>query len=407
MPVFSSLAGFFRRHKKKILITSAASISLYLLVYQLVIKRFRNFQNALKQELFVKEQIKRRFIQTQTDCYLTILALLPVLTEPLLTYLPTETITAALKRKKNTNREMSDSLTTENLMAHSEEALAGSAALSDLLAFLAKSKLELWHDLKVKSIARMLALIYSVSGLLLLTRLQLNILARKAYLELAIAMAGGTVNAKSTDSFDYFVEQSYLSLSWWLLNHGWVRMANGLETLVEAKFKDITPKTELSVDTFSEMLFEINDEALANGGVLATHLIFPVEYDNLIETLMNTNPELVNELESKDLNLVKLINETNFIFANDFTLHVFSALVRNGVETLTANIDEAVNPDRVPGRVVKLATLLAQLSVQSGVINNPQHYGEDSELTGNVYINNCNDIDELDQFSASIYSNFE
>lgn len=404
MPVFPSLASFFRRHKRKLLVTSAASISLYLLFYQFVIKRFRNFQNALKQELFVKEQIKRRFIQTQTDCYLTLLALLPVLTQPLMTYLPTETITSALKRKKNA-RDASDSLTTENLMAHSEEGSAA-ASTSDLLVFLAKSKLELWHDLKVKSITRMLALIYSVSGLLMLTRLQLNILARKSYLELAIALAGGSVAPKSLDLFDYFVEQSYLSLSWWLLNHGWMRMANGLEPLVQAKFSAITPKTELSVDTFTVMLKEINSEALADGGSLAIHLVFPVDYDNLVETLMNTNPELVNELDAKDLNLVKLINETNYVFANDFTLLVFAALVRSGVDTLAGNIELALNPDQVPGRVVKLATLLAQLSVQSGVINDPNH-GDYSDAMGNVYVNNINELEELDQFSASIYSNFE
>lgn len=399
-----SFAAFFRRHKRKLIITTSVSVTVYLLFHQFVIKRFRNFQNALKQELFVKEQIKRRFIQTQTDCYLTLLALLPVLTQPVMSYLPTETITQALKKKKNTNKEMSDSLTTENLMAHSDELPLGS---SEMLLFLAKSKLELWHDLKVKLISRMLALIYSSSGLLLLTRLQLNILARKAYLELAIAMAGGTVSPKRQDSYDYFIEQSYLSLSWWLLNHGWLRISNDLESLVEAKFKDITPKTELSVATFTELLNEINVEALANINAPISHSLFPVEYDNLIETLMNTNPELVNELENKDLNLVKLINETNFIFANDFTTQVFSALVQNGVQTLGSNVLLALDPDAQTNRVHKLATFLAQLSVQLNVICDPQNHNDGSEITGNIYINNLNDLEELDEFSASIYSNFE
>lgn len=352
----------------------------------------------------MKEQLRRRFIQTQQDCYLTILALLPVLTQPVLNFLPTEAITLALKRKKNTNKEMSDSLTTENLMAHSSQDIGGST--SDLLVFLSKSKLELWHDLKVKSISRMLALIYSSAGLLLLTRLQLNILARKAYLELAIVMAGGSVPQNSQSSFDYFIEQSYLSLSWWLLNHGWMRVANGLETLVESKFKEITPKTEMTVETFTQMLSEINAGVIADGQ-LVKNLLFPTEYDSLIETLMNTNPELVNELENKESNLVKLINETNFIIANDFTLHVFSLLVRSGVDTLGDSISVALNPDNVPGRVHKLATFLAQLSVQSSVICDPQNASEDEAGTGNIYINNFNDLDELDEFSASIYSNFE
>lgn len=406
MPFFPSLAAFLRRHKRKLIFASAASLSFYLLVNQFVIKRFRNFQNALKQELYVKEQIRRRFIQTQTDCYLTILALLPVLTKPVLSYLPTELITAALKKKKNPNRDMTDSLTTENLMAYTED--AGSLQNLEMLQYLAKPKVELWHDLKIQSITRMLALIYSTSGLLLLTRLQLNILARKSYLELAIAMAGGTVASKTPDSFTYFVEQSYLSLSWWLLHHGWVKMADGLTGLVEKKFGDINPKMELSVETFRQILIDINSEALADGNAsLFTHLIFPIEYDTLIDTVMNTNPELVNELDNKNSDLVKLINETNFIISNDFTREVFAALVQSGVDTLCGNILQLLNPNGDNSRVSKLATFMAQLSLQSGIISDPQGYGDDGEVGGNLYMSNINDVPELDEFSASIYSNFE
>lgn len=405
MAIFLSLATFFRRHKKKLLITSTVSVSLYFLVQHLVISRFRNFQNALKQELFVKEQIKRRFVQTQTDCYLTILALLPVLTLPVVAYMPTEAITLTLKKKKNSKKELGDSLTTENLMAYSEERTSGSGP--DLLVLLAKSKLELWQELIIKSITRILTLIYATSSLLLLTRLQLNILARKSYLELAIVIAGGTVPTTSNDSFNYFIEQSYLSLSWWLLNHGWKDIADVLETLVQAKFADISPKTELSTDTFMQMLAEINIEMLTHHHALLAHLVFPLEYSNLVETLMNTNPELVNELENQDSNLVKLVSETNFIFANDVTSSLLAKLVQNGVDTLRANILLALDPDRVSGRVHKLATFLGLLSVQSGVICDPQSFGHDSEVTGNIYINNLNDLDELDEFSASIYSNFE
>lgn len=405
MAIFLSLATFFRRHKKKLLISSTVSVSLYYLVQYFVISRFRNFQNALKQELFVKEQIKRRFVQTQTDCYLTILALLPVLTLPVVAYLPTEAITLTLKKKKNSKKELGDSLTTENLMAYSEEQT--SALGPDMLALLSKSKLELWQELKVKSITRMLTLIYATSSLLLLTRLQLNILARKSYLELAIVIAGGTVPATSNDSFNYFIEQSYLSLSWWLLNKGWREVADVLERLVASKFADISPKTELSSNTFMLMLAEINMEMLTHHRVLVTHLVFPLEYANLVDTLMNTNPELVHELENKDSNLVKLVNETNFIFANDVTSSLLAKLVQNGVDTLANNILLALDPDQVAGRTHKLATFLGLLAVQSGVMCDPQNFGQESEVTGNIYINNLNDLDELDEFSASIYSNFE
>ncbi|OBA20104.1 peroxisomal biogenesis factor 3 [Metschnikowia bicuspidata var. bicuspidata NRRL YB-4993] len=405
MPILSTLAAFFRRHKRKLMFTSAASVTAYLLFHQLVIKRFRNFQNSLRQELYVKEQIKRRYIQTQTDCYLTILALLPVLTHPIMVHLPTESITSALKRKKNVNREMSDSLTTENLLAHSEE--NPSLSSLDMQHLMSKSKLELWNDLKVKSISRILALIYSSSGLLLLTRLQLNILARKSYLELAIAMAGGSPQTGSQNSYDYFIEQSYLSLSWWLLNHGWLEISDRIEKLVERKFSGISPKTEMTMEKFSQMLSEINDDVFSDIECPVMHLIYPIKYDDLIETLMSTNPELVSELEGKDLNLVKLVNETNYVLTDAFTLHVFSKLVQSGLSTLYENILIQLNPESQAGRANKLATFLAQLSVQSAMLGDSQSYSVDSEIPGNAYINKINDVDELEEFSASIYSNFE
>lgn len=100
MAIFSSLAGFFNRNKRKIFITSAVTVSIYLLINEFVIKKFRNYQNALRQELLFKQQIKQRFIQTQQDCYYTILALLPVLAAPIIDSLPVELITQALRLKR-------------------------------------------------------------------------------------------------------------------------------------------------------------------------------------------------------------------------------------------------------------------------------------------------------------------
>lgn len=400
MPLFPTLAGFFRRHKRKILFTTAASVSAYWLFYQFVIKRFRSFQDALKQELFVKEQIKRRFIQTQTDCYLTVLALLPVLTLPIKDNFPSEAITNALKLKKTPARDMSSLLTTENLMAHSDETPQDENL--ELLGYLAKSKLDLWLDLKNTAIARILTLIYSVSGMLLLTRLQLNILARKSYLELAIVMAGGSAPAASHDSFDYFVEQNYLSLSWWLLNHGWMRLAARIEPLVQAKFAELGPKTELTVETFRLILYEIVADTTDDRAPPLAHAIFPSEYENLCETIMNTSPELLSELENKDLNLVKLINETNFIFANQFTSQVYTALLQTGLDTLCDGIATALDAEK-PHR---LASFLAQLSVQLKVLCDTQTAGDD-DMAGNPYTLRLSELPELDEFSASIYSNFE
>lgn len=420
MPIFSSLNSFLRRHKKKLIVTATLTFSAYFLVNQFIIKKLKNFQNSLRQELFVKEQIKRRFVQTQNDCYLTILALLPVLTQPIINHLPIELITQALKLKKTnsnpTPQEISDSLlTTDNLTMHQN-----TNDSSDLSHYMSLSKTELWKLLKIKTLTRTLTLMYSISGLLLLTRLQLNILARRSYLESAIILAGGKVNDTET-SQDYFIEQSYLSLSWWLLNKGWLKISDLVEKVVTEKFNTINARTELSINKFDDLLCEMVNELSTNHNQEILNAIFPISYDNLIESLLNTNSELIKELDIEDSIMLKLINETTYLVSNEAFGDILINMVDSCKSTLIENLLLSLDPENAytnQEKVIdisnikqfKLANLLAQLSIQCGVLcdnNNLMNDTFSNELSGNIYMNNLNEIESLDEFSASIYSNFE
>lgn len=429
MAIFSSLAGFFKRNKRRILVTSAVGVSVYYLVNHFVISKFRNFQNSLQQELYIKEQIKRRFIQTQNDCYYTLLALLPVLVAPIVDNSPIELITKALKLKKSNlnsnastsgnNKEISDSLlTTDNLTLHSN------SNENDLSLYLNKSKTDLWKLLKLKTLTRFLTLNYSISSLLLLTRLQLNILARKSYLQSAISMTNSRTSPDPFDNpttqEDYFIEQSYLSLSWWLLNKGWERLNYHIEAIVEEKFKLINARTELSVENFNDLLLQSIEEINSNKE-LVLNSIWP-NLDDLNLTLLNTTPSLINEYHE---NFLKLINETNLIINNEFFMKNLTDLVTTNLSTLTANLvnnfvsNNNMDPIDLNQINVKLANLLAQLSIQCEIFSNnnasntqiidmnDSNEFNDPELSGNIFINNLNSLEALDDFSASIYSNIE
>ncbi|KAI5964731.1 PEX3 [Candida pseudojiufengensis] len=483
MAIFSSLAGFFKRNKRRIFITSAVTISVYLLVNEFVIKKFKNYQNALRQELMFKQQIKQRFLQTQQDCYYTILALLPVLATPIVESLPVEFITQALRLKKGQPQQPQPQITSGS----SSELTADNLNLLDnnnnpqskLSIYMNKSKLELWNLLKIKTITRTLTLIYSISGLLLITRLQLNVLARRSYLESAILMAGvKAINNDSDPHENYMIEQSYLSLSWWLLNKGWFNLSSLIENIVIKKFEKITPKTELSVIEFEILLNDIISEINTNNKELILSNLFPINYQDLLDTIVNTNPDLIHYLDIPDSNLIKLINETNNIMldGNLYFFDILNSLILTNLSTLSSNLslnlsnvsnslvmsgnlpdqkgDNQINSKsqdnnnittlstskivEIPDKSYKLASFLAQLSIQNGImINNnepPQEEQEQDEfenlmnnlnnfsgnaiesetfqqsnndLNGNVYINNMNNLDDLDDFSAGIYSNFE
>lgn len=459
MAIFSSLSGFFNRNKRRILITSAVSVSVYLLINEFVIKKFRNYQQSLRQELLFKQQIKQRFIQTQQDCYYTILALLPVLSTPIIDALPVELITQALRLKKSGGSKSSttnenNELTTDNLNLLDNN----NDPELKLSIYMNKSKIELWNLLKIKSITRILTLMYTMSGLLLITRLQLNILARRSYLESAIQMAGvKSINHEIDPHENYIIEQSYLSLSWWLLNKGWMNLNSIIEALVIAKFEKITPKSELSVESFEQSLLDIINEINTNNKEYILANLFPINYSDLLETLLNTNPDLVNQLDSADSNLIKLINETNSIMLNNdlYFFDLLNSLILTNLNTLTTNLSFSLSGGNLgnslmsttgnlqesrvtelPNKAFKLASFLAQLSVQTNImidndnikneatlprydtdleeILNSLNAGEDlssnqpqQESGGNIYINNMNELEELDDFSAGIYSNFE
>ena len=459
MAIFSSLSGFFNRNKRRILITSAVSVSVYLLINEFVIKKFRNYQQSLRQELLFKQQIKQRFIQTQQDCYYTILALLPVLSTQIIDALPVELITQALRLKKSGGSKSSttnenNELTTDNLNLLDNN----NDPELKLSIYMNKSKIELWNLLKIKSITRILTLMYTMSGLLLITRLQLNILARRSYLESAIQMAGvKSINHEIDPHENYIIEQSYLSLSWWLLNKGWMNLNSIIEALVIAKFEKITPKSELSVESFEQSLLDIINEINTNNKEYILANLFPINYSDLLETLLNTNPDLVNQLDSADSNLIKLINETNSIMLNNdlYFFDLLNSLILTNLNTLTTNLSFSLSGGNLgnslmsttgnlqesrvtelPNKAFKLASFLAQLSVQTNImidndnikneatlprydtdleeILNSLNAGEDlssnqpqQESGGNIYINNMNELEELDDFSAGIYSNFE
>lgn len=459
MAIFSSLSGFFNRNKRRILITSAVSVSVYLLINEFVIKKFRNYQQSLRQELLFKQQIKQRFIQTQQDCYYTILALLPVLATPIIDALPVELITQALRLKKSGGSKSSttnenNELTTDNLNLLDNN----NDPELKLSIYMNKSKIELWNLLKIKSITRILTLMYTMSGLLLITRLQLNILARRSYLESAIQMAGvKSINHEIDPHENYIIEQSYLSLSWWLLNKGWMNLNSIIEALVIAKFEKITPKSELSVESFEQSLLDIINEINTNNKEYILANLFPINYSDLLETLLNTNPDLVNQLDSADSNLIKLINETNSIMLNNdlYFFDLLNSLILTNLNTLTTNLSFSLSGGNLgnslmsttgnlqesrvtelPNKAFKLASFLAQLSVQTNImidndnikneatlprydtdleeILNSLNAGEDlssnqpqQESGGNIYINNMNELEELDDFSAGIYSNLE
>jgi peroxin-3 len=96
-------------------------------------------------------------------------------------------------------------------------------------------------------LVRTLTLIYSLSLLVLLSRIQFNLLGRQAYVAsiLALAPESRTASKPSVQQIrlreetgwgDLELQRSFLSFSWWLVHRGWKTIMTRVNAAVEEVF---------------------------------------------------------------------------------------------------------------------------------------------------------------------------
>lgn len=416
--MFTSISQFFRRNRKRVFIGSSVIAIVYFGVGYLR-QKFIDYQLKLAEERFSREQIRRRFEQTQKDALYTIYALIPVLATPIFESLPVEEITKSLQARRLEKKGLTgstigaSSIGDENSSTTTDQAALNPQSPNTLER---KTKNELWGELKSQSLTRLLTLIYSNALLILFTRLQLNILARREYLEDALKVAAtkhgfsekkiDLVDNTSAESTNYVNEQAYLSFSWWLLNRGWITIRERVKSSVDEVFEEINPRAELSLDDFAILLSKTQDLIERNDGeennFLSSVLLPPQNLENFViqQTLDDDNITTL----SKDNSILRtLIDETkNYVNSSSSSI-VLNSLINVGITTALNNIAltlSAKDPIQEPPNEikVKLAILLANITKASNDFKN---------ATRSDYVNNMDKVPELDELSASVYSNFE
>lgn len=122
----------------------------------------------------------------------------------------------------------------------------------------------------MQAITRTFTLIYSLALLTLLTRIQLNLLGRRSYLESVMSLASytapsPTINLESREDVSpeakygsaYEVNQRYLAFSWWILHRGWTMIRNEVEAAVKEVFGPLDPREDISLDKISELTLRV------------------------------------------------------------------------------------------------------------------------------------------------------
>lgn len=120
-----------------------------------------------------------------------------------------------------------------------------------------------------EAITRAYTLIYTLGLLTMLTRVQLNLLGRRSYLSSVVSLATGsnsaTISLENNDDDnsaqaygdDFEVNRKYLTFSWWLLNKGWLDVAQRVEAAVRQVFGQTSPRDQLSLETFAAMTGQV------------------------------------------------------------------------------------------------------------------------------------------------------
>jgi peroxin-3 len=121
------------------------------------------------------------------------------------------------------------------------------------------------------AITRAFTLIYTLSLLTLLTRIQLNLLGRRNYLASVVSLAapqsmteGSRINLENNDDNfdqaygnDFETNRRYLSLSWWLLHRGCIDLIDKVRVAVKDVFGLLNPREEITLEKLSELTLEV------------------------------------------------------------------------------------------------------------------------------------------------------
>ena len=121
-----------------------------------------------------------------------------------------------------------------------------------------------------KAINRSFTLLYTLSLLTLLTRIQLNLLGRRNYLSSVVSLASHssqdpTISLENHDDDnvdqaygnDFETNRKFLTFSWWLLHRGWRELMLQIEEAVKEVFGPLNPREDIQLDRLSALILDV------------------------------------------------------------------------------------------------------------------------------------------------------
>ncbi|KAK4661844.1 peroxin [Podospora pseudopauciseta] len=462
---------WFRRNRTPLAI-GAGVIGAGYVVTNYVLGKLQDARERMSSDRIAKENLRRRFEQNQEDCTFTVLALLPTATTNILEAMNTERITyeiqqmkgSAVARTKSIGSTSPPSLSAEtdddgrSMFSVSVTSDAGlqtsqlavptsiAAAISgdgnvpvdgaqegDALSVPPKpkkTKRQLWNDLTISSITRAYTLLYTLSLLTMLTRIQLNLLGRRSYLSSVVSLATGsaqqTISLENNDDdgnnpehyygSDFEVNRRYLTFSWWLLNRGWVDVMQRVETAVRQVFGHLSPRDTVTIENFLQLTSNVRtlvEGSSPSSGVGTAWLRFLLPPEKLEDFVLresgilddsSPSPSPTGEdITPNSVQLRRLLDETADLIDSPTFSSVLTQILDAGFDTLKGQLAKDVvgvstiteDMSGFTSRAVLLPKILSVLTRQAHDIGNGMP---------NRYLQAMEQVRDLEGFAAVVYS---
>ncbi|KAK4501343.1 hypothetical protein PRZ48_007151 [Zasmidium cellare] len=472
---------WLRRNRNSLLI-GAGVIGAGYFATQYVLGKIQEARQRMSEEKIAKENLRRRFEQNQDDCTYTVLALLPTVRDEIIGALPVEQITDQLQQERQERLKRlgaSEAASSEYPSAppsatdddgrslaslqsssyvHASQVADSTLNIGEQSPRPKRSKAQLWQDMKIHSIARALTLIYTLSLLTLLTRIQLNLLGRRTYLSSVVALASpppptqsSTISLENRDDDnydnvygnDFETNRKYLTFSWWLLHRGSKHIMQRVMSAVKDVFGGVNIREDMTLERLADLIMQVRrkvegaTEEERRSMKWLEYLLPPREEETFVirqagmsESDESPSPDTqpADPMEEDEMisdSLRRLLDETSDLVDSPTFSYVLTRLLdssfshlidyRVAVEAYKTSGPTAPTFEEriteIPDTKCKVAHILPVFCKQAHVI--AQSSGELDAITGeaaqeNEYLAAMNQVPDLQSFAAVIYSsNFE
>ncbi|KAM4772350.1 peroxisomal biogenesis factor 3 isoform 2-T2 [Rhinophrynus dorsalis] len=362
-----SMWNFLKRHKKKFIFIGAVAGGVYLLG-KYAQKKIRDIQEREAAEYIAQARRQYHFESNQRTCNMTVLSMLPALRETLMQQLNSESLTSLLKTRPT-------------------------------------NKIEIWEDLKIISFSRSIVAVYSTCMLVVLLRVQLNIIGGYIYLDNSSVGKNGSALQASPE-----VQQQYLSSIQHLLGDGLTELITVVKQAVQRVLGSLSLKHSLSLMELEQKIKEIRSEVEESKGgsdleesdckSLLCRYLMPDEENPLIAQACG--------LTEKDVTTIRLLNETrDMLESRDFSFVLNSCLSR-GFGRLLDSIAEFFRPNEQginqDSSMNSLSTISLPLAKIIPIVNGQIH-SICSEMP-NHFVQDLLLMEQVKDFAANVYEAF-